>query len=96
MPIIPHFSNEALENLNMQNLDIKWPIYDKKILDDETTKIVIQINGKKRGIIDTEKGIEEEKLFKLVMKDEILKKYVDEKIIKRKIFISNKLLNIIL
>ena len=30
------------------------------------------------------------------MKDEILKKYVDEKIIKRKIFISNKLLNIIL
>ena len=80
----------------MQNLDIKWPIYYKKILDDETTKIAIQINGKKRGIIDTEKGIEEEKLFKLVMKDEILKKYVDEKIIKRKIFISNKLLNIIL
>ena len=96
MPIIPHFSNEALENLNMQNLDLKWPIYDKKILDDETTKIVIQINGKKRGIIDTEKGIEEEKLFKLIMKDEILKKYVDEKVIKRKIFISNKLLNIIL
>ena len=96
MPIIPHFSNEALENLNMQNLDLKWPTYDKKILDDEKTKIVIQINGKKRGIIDTEKGIEEEKLFKLVMKDEILKKYVDEKIIKRKIFISNKLLNIIL
>ena len=30
------------------------------------------------------------------MKDDILKKYVDEKIIKRKIFISNKLLNIIL
>ena len=96
MPIIPHFSNEALENLNMQNLDLKWPTYDKKILDDEKTKIVIQINGKKRGIIDTEKGIKEEKLFKLVMKDEILKKYVDEKIIKRKIFISNKLLNIIL
>ena len=24
MPIIPHFSNEALENLNMQNLDLKW------------------------------------------------------------------------
>ena len=39
MPIIPHFSNEATENLNMQNLDLKWPTYDKKILDDEKIKL---------------------------------------------------------
>ena len=96
MPVIPHFSSEALENLNTLNEKLEWPNYDENILSDKVIKFVIQINGKKRAIIDTEKGIDEKELLNLVMKDEILKKDLNEKIIKRKIFVSNKLLNIII
>ena len=35
---------------------IEWPEYDKKFLDEEKINIVIQINGKKRAILNVKKG----------------------------------------
>ena len=96
MPIIPHFCSEALESLNTNDTKIKWPSYNKEILDNEMIQFVIQINGKKRELIKTKREITEEGLLKIVMKNEILKKYLDNKVIKRKIFVPNRLLNIIL
>ena len=57
---------------------------------------MIQINGKKRGLIKTARDINEENLMKLIFKDENLKKYIDNKEFKRKIFIPGRLINIIL
>ena len=94
MPIIPHFSSEALENLLAR--DIKWPTYNNKILDEEEIQFVIQINGKKRSIIKTERNIREEELVNIVLNEDNLKKYINNKIIKRRIFVPNRLLNIIL
>jgi leucyl-tRNA synthetase len=48
MPIIPHFSNECLNIIN-KNYKLSWPSYDDSLLVENTTNIVIQINGKKRG-----------------------------------------------
>ena len=57
---------------------------------------MIQIGGKKRGIIKAEKNITEKNLVELVQKNDELKKYFVDKTIKKKIFVPNKLLNIIL
>ena len=35
---------------NKFEISKKWPSIDKKYLEEETVKIVIQINGKKKGI----------------------------------------------
>ncbi len=64
--------------------------------DDEIINIVIQINGKKRGLVQTKPNIIEEKLFEIVKNDEKVMKYLDQKNIKRKIYIKDKLLNIII
>ncbi len=56
---------------------------------------MVQINGKKRGLIKTKPSISEEKLFDIINKDETLTKYLNQKKIKRKIYIKDKLLNII-
>ena len=56
----------------------------------------MQINGKKRVLIETYKDIDEENLIELVLKDNALKKYLEGKKIKRKIFIKSKLINFIL
>ena len=40
-------------------------------------------------------NIKEEELFEIICKEKSIKKYLDNKIIKRKIFIKNKLFNII-
>ena len=67
MPIIPHFSNECLNIIN-KNYQLRWPAYDNSLLVENETNIVIQINGKKRGLIKTNLNIDEEELltFKLL------------------------------
>ena len=92
-PIIPHFANECLESINVK--DQSWPEIDNTMLKDDLINIVIQINGKKRGLIKTKPSISEEKLFDIINKDETLTKYFNQKKIKRKIYIKDKLLNII-
>ena len=94
MPIIPHFSNECLELLNT-NKELKWPTYDESAIEEKSTIIVIQINGKKRAIIDVEKNINENDLMELIYSDEKITKYFDKNEIKKKIYIKNKLMNII-
>ena len=59
-------------------------------------KIVIQINGKKRALIETKPNVSEENLFVIINKDETLSKYLKQKEIKRKIYIKDKLMNIII
>ena len=92
-PILPHFANECLSTIKAKNF--KWPEYDISMLKEEIINIVIQINGKKRGLVQTKPNITEEKLFEIIKNDEKIMKYFDQKNIKKKIFIKDKLLNII-
>ena len=93
-PILPHFANECLSIIKVKNL--KWPEYNISMLKEETINIVIQINGKKRGLISTKPNITEEKLFEIIKNDDKIIKYFDQKKIKKKIYIKDKLLNIII
>ena len=91
-PIIPHYANECLSILKTKTL--KWPEYDVSMLKEENVNVVIQINGKK-GLGATKANILEEKLFEIIKNDEKIMKYLDQKNIKKKIYIKDKLLNII-
>ena len=93
-PVIPHFSNECLELLN-ENKNYLWPEINKEILIEQKNKFVIQVNGKTRGLLEMDKNTSEDNLLTSIKKDKKLKSYIDGKIIKKKIFIPNKLINII-
>ena len=58
---------------------IKWPKFDEKILENEKINFVIQINGKKRLILNVKKDITEKEILELVKKDKITNKHLDEK-----------------
>ena len=93
IPIIPHFANECLRNFDIKS--IKWPVYDDKFLIEDIIQYVVQINGKKRGIIKAERDMLENNLIKLIYQQNNLSKYLEKKEIKKKIYIPNKLINII-
>ena len=93
-PVIPHFANECL-NMIDKNKDISWPSYDDNLAEEKELTIVIQINGKKRGLIKVGRNIEEKNIYELIMKDEKISKYINEKNIKKKIYVKNKLVNLI-
>ncbi len=92
-PILPHFAHECLSIIKAENF--KWPEYDVSMLKEDNINIVIQINGKKRGLIQTKPNISEEKLLEIIKNDEKMMKYFDQENIKKKIYIKDKLLNII-
>ena len=94
MPVVPHLSSECLNLINAK--EIHWPEYNENLIKEEIAKIVIQINGKKRGLIETEPNLPENNLMKIINKDEKILKYLDGKKIKKKIYIKNRLINIIL
>lgn len=93
-PIIPHFSSECL-NLLGTNVKVKWPKYDGSIVEEDFVNIVIQINGKKRGLITTRKNIDENEVLENINKEKNIMKYLKNLEIKKKIYIPNKLINII-
>ena len=94
-PVIPHFSSECLEELKL-NAFQEWPMVDKKLLDTETIEYVIQINGKKRGIIKTSKNLIEKSLLEEIRKNENTKKIIENKKINKTFFVKNRLINILI
>ena len=94
-PIIPHFSNECLSAFTKEN-DLNWPKIKEEFLIEDKINYVVQINGKKRGVITSKRDITEKELLELVYNNTILKKYTENINIKKKIFIPNRLLNIII
>jgi leucyl-tRNA synthetase len=95
-PIVPHFSNECLELFGFNKDELSWPSYNEDLLADDNANIVVQINGKKRKVIQTKMEIGENDLLALIQKDTTLKKYIEDNKIKKTIYIKNKLINIII
>ena len=94
-PVMPHFANECLEMLKSGNKN-KWPIYDEKFIEDESINVVIQINGKKRGLLNLKKDTDEKELLSLIKKDETINKLIEGREIKKQIFVKNKIINFII
>ncbi len=73
-----------------------WPEINKKFLDKKNVNIVIQINGKKRGILNTQINLNEEKIMDEIKKDSKVNQYIANKKIIKSIFIKDRLINLII
>jgi len=93
-PVIPHLTLECLKEVD-KKYDPKWPLANLKLIEKETLKIVIQINGKKRGLLITSSSSTEEQLIMKIKEDNIINKFIKDKKIKKSIYIENKLINLI-
>ena len=95
LPIIPHFASECLEKNNFKINEV-WPNYNEEILKDDHVNIVVQINGKKRDLLNIERDVSENSLLKYIKTRNNLEKYLGDKEPKKIIFIKNKIINIII
>jgi len=80
-------------NINEKML---WPKVNEKFLLEENIKFIIQINGKTKKIIISKKDTSEDLLLEKIKNDNKLNEFLKNKNIKKKIFIPNKLINIII
>ena len=73
-PVLPHIISECLTKFNEDHAP-NWPKLDRKYLEKKIVKIVVQINGKKRGIIDCKKDIMQKDIVKIIEKNNEFEKY---------------------
>ncbi len=97
MPFVPHLSCECLSRLEGKNfyLEIQWPKGNKSMLKNQEVTLVVQINGKKRGLFVAKKDLEEKDALMEAKKIENIKKNLKDKKIVKNIFVKNKIINFI-
>ena len=91
-PLTPHLSHECLEKINKK---FYWPEYNLKLLEEKECKIVIQVDGKKRGILEMPINSEEKTIIEKSKKIDNVSKYLNNIVVIKNIYIKNKLVNFI-
>mgnify|MGYP002822408853 CR=1 FL=1 len=87
-------SRISLKNMRKSRFFQKDAYISVDFLEKEV-QIVIQINGKKRSLLKVEKDMKEEDLYKLIMRDQKILRFLGEKKVEKKIYIKNRLVNLI-
>tara|TARA_Y100000741_G_C17775882_1_gene363591 strand:- start:180 stop:476 length:297 start_codon:yes stop_codon:yes gene_type:complete len=96
--MVPHLAEECW-NLCGNSVSLTaepWPDVDEKYLVKETVKIVIQVNGKRRAEVETKVEASEEEVMKEIENIRSVNEQIQNSIIVKKIFVPNKILNIVI
>ena len=94
-PAVPHYTSECLEEINGKNT-ISWPEANSDLLVEDKIDYVIQINGKKRAILNENRDIDQESLLTKIKNNKISQKYLKDKSINKIIFVKNRLINLLI
>ena len=92
MPLVPHLAHECCENIDKK---FYWPKYDSKLLEEENYTIVVQVDGRKRGVLEIPTNSKEADVINKSKKIDNVSKYIENSTIVKNIYIKNKLVNFI-
>jgi len=95
IPFTPHIAYECLNNLNCKEVN-QWPEVNKNIIDNVETKMVVQVNGRTRDVLNIKRNLDEAEVNILVEKSTKVNKHISSKKILKTIFIKNKIINYII
>lgn len=77
-------------------LNQPWPEFDRKLVKEESVQIMVQINGRTRGMISVPFKSEKEFILKQVESDPKLQTYITGKEIKRVVFVPDRIINVLI
>ena len=92
MPRVPHLAHEFCESINTK---FYWPEYNSKLLENDNCKIVIQVDGRKRGILEVQKNLEEKMIINKSKEVVNVLKHIENVKIVKNIYVKNRLVNFI-
>jgi leucyl-tRNA synthetase len=97
-PFAPHLCEEVWVEILKQPFSVhkaSWPKYDTKYLKVDQINIVIQINGKVRGLVTVGPDLSEKEITDLAKNDDKIKKWLEGREIKKTVFIPGKVINFV-
>jgi leucyl-tRNA synthetase len=96
-PLAPHMSAELWQELgNGDNVETAgWPTWDDSILTADEVTIIVQVNGKLRAKMNVAVDATEDEVKAAAQSDTNVKKFTDEKQVRKVIYVPGKLVNIV-
>ncbi|HEX5817812.1 MAG TPA: leucine--tRNA ligase [Gemmatimonadales bacterium] len=97
-PFAPHFAEECWERLGHDGsvFDARWPAWDAGLLHDDTLELPVQVGGKTRGKVHVARGADEAAVTAAAKGDDALKRFLEGKVIRKVIYVPNRLVNFVL
>ncbi len=96
-PFAPHIAEELWHRMGFErsvHLE-RWIAFDPRALAVDKVELVLQVNGKIRARLSVAPGLTEEEAFALALADPNVIAYIDGKQIRKKIYVKDKLVNIV-
>ncbi len=96
-PFAPHFAEELWQRTGHRPSIFfqKWPKWEEAYTTADTVTVAVQINGKLRGTIIVKAEAAEESVFDAATKDPAITRYLDGKQIRKKVYVKNRILNLV-
>ena len=96
-PYAPHIAEELWLQLGNTTsiLDAAYPIFEKKYLVESAKEYPVSINGKLRTTITIDLAATEKEVEAIVLSNEIVKKWLEDKPVKKLIFIKGRMINVV-
>jgi leucyl-tRNA synthetase len=96
-PFAPYTAQElwAVLGHNTPAFRESWPSFDEDLAKEDLAEIVLQVNGKLRGRIETAFGTPEEHLKQLALANEKIRPFLEGKQVMKLIVVPDKLVNIV-
>lgn len=97
-PFAPHMADELWHDLgNSDTVHVDhWPVHDEKYLVSDTMKIVVQVNGKVRSTLELPSDSTEEAVVAAAQSNTKVATYLQDKTIRKTIYVSQKLINFVI
>ena len=92
VPLTPHLAHECYEKTGKK---LYWPQYDAKLLKEENCTIVVQVDGRKRGILEMPTNSKEIIVINKSKEIDNVSKHIKNTTVIKNIYIKNKLVNFI-
>ena len=96
-PFAPHISDEIWHLIgNSKSVHLEqWPVFDEDALKENSYELVIQINGKVRDKINVEINISDDEIKEKTLIRPNVKKWIDNKTIRKIIIVKGRIINIV-
>ena len=97
-PFAPHLAEELWERLGHEEsifAGANWPSYDRELAVADQVDIAVQVNGRFRTTVRTQRGAGEAEVKELALAEEAVQRHLDGKNIRKTIFVPDRLLNLL-
>ena len=97
--MIPHLAEELWKKIGYSDTLVcqqKWPVSNLSYVNSTDVNLVIQINGKKKLVLNIEKNLNIEETKSLLMNKKNIKAMIGKNKIKKIIVVPNKICNIVI